>query len=66
MHPRDIEMEVETIAWVTYQLLSLNGCSSPRALPDPLPLCLSPFLSPSFSCVQIAGNLKNSQGQCFE
>lgn len=29
-------------------------------------LCLSPSLSPSFSCVQIAGNLKNSQGQCFK
>ena len=63
IHRRDIEMEVERIAWVTYQLLSLSGCSRPRGLPGPLSVFLPLFLPP---CVQIAGNLKNSQGQCFE
>nr|KAF6355178.1 hypothetical protein mMyoMyo1_011369 [Myotis myotis] len=50
-HPRDTEMEAETVAWVTYRLLSLSGCSSPRALPGPLlSLCLSLSLPPFLVC----------------
>lgn len=65
LHPRDIEMEVETIAWVTYQLLSLNGCGSPRALPDPLPLCLSPSLSLFLLCTDCR-ELKELAGTVFQ
>lgn len=63
IHRKDIEMEVERIAWVTYQLLSLSGCSRPRGLPDPLSLCLSPSLSP-FLCTDCR-ELKELTGTVF-
>lgn len=59
-------MEVEMIAWVTYQLLSLNGCSSPRALPDPLlSLSLSLSLSLFLLCTDCR-ELKELAGTMFQ